>query len=98
MDVLTRYREFYDYERDSNEKMRAMIASVPEASRSDARFQQAVNLAAHLAACRENWLDRMEAEGLVQTAWFEAEARLETLAPRFAAIEQRWAAYLCALT
>ena len=98
MNVLSRYRELYACEQDGNEKLIAMIESVPEANRTDPRFQQAVNLAAHLAACRENWLDRIEVGGHQQTAWFESKAALPTLRPRFAAIEARWGAFLAGLT
>ncbi len=44
MSRLELYRELYEYEKDCNEKMLSMIDSVPAASRSDARFQQAVLL------------------------------------------------------
>ena len=98
MYLLTRYRELYDYERACNAKMLAMIESVPSEHRSDPRFQRAINLAAHLAACRENWLTWMAGEECAIAPWFEAEAALESLRPRFAAIEKRWVAYLAALT
>ncbi len=93
-----RYRELYVYEKDCNAKMLAMICSVPEANRGDDRFQQAVNLAGHLAACRENWLDRMEAEGVRQVGWFDDRCDVATLAQRFDAIEARWTQYLEALS
>jgi len=97
MSRLDRYRELYEHERDCNLKMLAMIESVPEANRGDARFQQAVNLAGHLAACRENWLDRMDADGIKQVDWFEDRCDLATLRPRFAALETRWTDYLANL-
>ncbi len=53
MSLLERYRAWYEYEKDCNDKMLAMLESVPEANRSDPRFQRAVTLADHLAACRE---------------------------------------------
>ncbi len=50
MSRIEHYRELYSYEKDCNPKMLAMIESVPEANRSDVRFQQAVTLAGH-ASC-----------------------------------------------
>ena len=51
MSPLERDRDLYEYEKDCNAKMLTMIGSVTEANRSDARFQKAIDLAAHLAAC-----------------------------------------------
>ena len=59
MSLLERYRGLYEHEKDCNHKMLAMLELVPEANRSDARFQQAVAIAGHLAACREFWLEHM---------------------------------------
>jgi uncharacterized damage-inducible protein DinB len=98
MSPLDRHRQLYDYERHGNAKLLAMIESVPDAQRADARFQQAVNLAAHLAVCRENWLNWMNDEGLPRSPWFPTDADLVSLRGRFAAVEERWVAYLASLT
>jgi len=97
MSLLERYRVLYEHEKDSNHTMLTMLESVPEASRRDARFQQAVTLAGHLAACRENWLDRMEGEERRPVAWWDAQCKLAPLRPRFTALESRWTDYLARL-
>lgn len=97
MSLLEHYRESYEYEKDCNQKMLAMIQSVPQANRGDARFQRAVSVAGHLAACRENWLDHMDEEGLHQAAWSDGACDLATLGPRFAALQTRWTDYLARL-
>ena len=94
---MPRFRHWYEHERDCNEKMLAMLESVPAAKRSDQMFQRAVDLAAHLAVCRENWLDRMADGGDDQTEWFPERVSIDTLGPRYAAIEARWGRYLNAL-
>jgi uncharacterized damage-inducible protein DinB len=96
--MIERYQDWYEQERDANAKMLDMIDSVPADRRSDPRFAQAVTLAAHLAACRENWLDRMAGSGDKQGDWWPEEAPIETLRPRFAAIEAWWMGYLSGLT
>ncbi|MEO7714829.1 MAG: DinB family protein [Capsulimonas sp.] len=98
MSRLELHRQSFEHEKDSNQKMLAMIGSVPDANRGDARFQQAVTLAGHLAACRENWLDYMHSDGLQQAAWFDKSCDLATLAPRFVALEAGWTDYLARLT
>jgi uncharacterized damage-inducible protein DinB len=97
MSRTERYRELYEYEKDCNNKMLTMIESVPPANRGDARFQQAVTLAAHLAFCREYWLHLMHGGEKTGGEWFEPAANLPMLRPRFADIEARWTEYLAGL-
>lgn len=97
MSIMERYRLWYAYEIDCNQKMLAMLESVPEDQRSDARFQRAVTLADHLAAGREKWLDYMDGKGQNQIPWWNEQCELSTLRPRFAALESQWADYLARL-
>ena len=97
MSRLEHHRVLYECEKDCNHKMLTMLESVPGANRSDTRFQQAVMLADHLAACREKWLDYMEGNGRNQVAWWDERCELATLRPRFAALEKQWTDYLARL-
>ena len=97
MSRIDDYRLWHEHEKASNAKMLEMIESVPESTRDDERFRQAVVLAAHLAACRENWLDRMTADGTNQAPWWPESANLDDLPARFAALESRWTDYLANL-
>lgn len=98
MTVIERYRHWYEHERAANAKMLAMIESVPVEQRGDPRFQRAVALAGHLAACRENWLDRMVAGGVHQVDWWPEGERLEGLRSRYEKVEVAWSQYLGSLT
>ena len=69
MSEIERYRVLYEYEKDCNRKLLAMLDSVPEPSHSDPRFQRAVTLADHLAACREFWLDCMGKGSSTLNGW-----------------------------
>ena len=102
MSLLEHYRALYEYEKDCNDKMLVMLESVPQANRSDPRFQRAVTLAGHLAACRENWLAYMDEQCHYPTVicdgpWFDAGCELDTLRPRFADLERQWTDYLARL-
>ena len=97
MSQIEHYRALYEYEKDCNRKMIAMLESVPESGRADGRFQQAVSIADHLASCRENWLERMDGAGLCRAAWFDEHCDFATLGPRFTALERRWTDYLVRL-
>jgi uncharacterized damage-inducible protein DinB len=96
--MIERYRSWYEQERDSNSKMLDMIESVPPGRRADPRFAQAVTLAAHLAACRENWLDRMVSGGNEQVDWWPQDFPAEHLRDRYTAIETVWTRHLAGLT
>lgn len=97
MSLIARFRKLYEHEKDSNLKMLSMLDSVPESGRGDARFQRAVSIAGHLAACRENWLVFMTGDGRDMVAWYDEACDFATLRPRFAALEQRWTDYLAGL-
>jgi uncharacterized damage-inducible protein DinB len=98
MSLIERYRVLYEHEKASNDKMLAMIESVPVANRSDARFQQAVVLAGHLAACRENFLEVMDGSGELRMEWWDDQTEVSTLPARFSALQEAWTAYLARLT
>ncbi len=97
MPMIDRYRTLYEYEKDCNQKMLAMLDSVPEARRSDPRFQQSIFIADHLAACREFWLDCMSKGSSEATTVWNEKCDLSALRSRFAAIEPRWTDYLARL-
>jgi uncharacterized damage-inducible protein DinB len=97
MTRVENYRTWYEHEKASNAAMLEMIASVPQEARSDPRFERALVLAAHLAACRENWLDRMIAGGQNQVDWWPPAPNLDELPTRFAALEAQWTEYLAGL-
>ena len=96
--MIERYREWYEHEKDCDAKMIAMIESVPHDKRADERFARAVQLAHHLAACRENWLDRMANGSKDQTDWWPKGQSHEALSARFAKLEAQWTEYLATIT
>lgn len=95
--MIDRYREWYEHEKSANLRMIEMIESVPFEKHANPKFMRAVNLAAHLAACRENWLDRMDSDGENQTDWFVDGFELGGLRPRYERIERQWTEYLSRL-
>jgi len=96
MSAIERYRELYEHEKDSNHKMLSMIDGVPADARTDPRFARAVTIAAHLAACRSNWLKMIET-GEGDEPWWERDVDPATLGPRYARVEALWTEYLAKL-
>jgi len=95
--MIERYRLWYEHEIDSSDKMLRMIEGVPETKRDDPRFARALQLAGHLAACRENWLDRMSYSGENQVDWWPKNVELGSLRSRYTSLETAWRDYLSKL-
>lgn len=96
--IVERFRHWFEHECDSNDKMLAMIESVPEANRTRPEFHRALVLSAHLCACRENWLDRMIHGGKQQGEWWPEHVLLADLRPRYASMQESWSKYLADLS
>lgn len=90
------FRRWYEYEKDCNAKVLAMLESVPADRRGEPAFARAVAKTAHLIAARHNWLSRLgviaEAPVGFSPAWGHAD-----LPGKFAEVESRWTAYLAGL-
>lgn len=97
MTVAKRFAHWYEQECDANTAMLSMLGSVPNEARSDARFARAVTLAAHLAACRENWLSRMKGGDSAPADWWPDGTDLNSLRPRYEALQAAWGSYLSEL-
>lgn len=95
--MIERFQEWFEHECDCNAKMLGMIESVPIDRRSDPEFARAVQLAHHLAACRENWLDRMVNESKNQTDWWPEGESPTTLSLRYQLMKDAWSKYLASL-
>ena len=96
--MIDYFRKCYEHEKVANLRMIEMIESVPFEKHGDPKFTKAVVIAAHLAACRENWLDRMDSDGENQTDWFVDKFELAGLRPRYERTERQWTEYLSRLT
>ena len=92
--LIERFRTWYEHEKAANELMLDMVESVPSAQHSDPQFQRAIDLVAHLAVCRENWLDRLINHGANQKEWFPVSEKWGPMRKRYADIERAWTLYL----
>ena len=97
LSFIERFRNWYDYERDSNAKALGMLRSIPPAARASPQFTRAVGKMAHLVAARHRWLHRLGVVTDHPESWFPPTT-LEQLPAAVEAIEQRWTAYLAGLT
>ncbi len=91
-----RFRRWYEHERDSCTKAFAMLDSVPEARRTEAGYQQAIDCFAHIAAARQRWLHRL-GHWLVSPAIRPHGTALTDLKAEVAKTEAAWVAYFAGL-
>lgn len=89
-----RYRRWFVYEKDSHAKVLATLQAVPEAVRSDERFQKAIDLLAHLIAARWIWLHRFGAAGMGPSELFPRNVSMEELPDRLSTVEFAWDKYM----
>lgn len=98
MTVLAdRFRRWFEYERDSHEKVLASLEALPEDDRGDERFHKCVDLLAHIAAARELWLFRFGVSETGPSTYDELFPKGRDLAAARAAIDAmqtKWGAYL----
>jgi uncharacterized damage-inducible protein DinB len=97
LSFIERFRHWYEYEKDCNQKTLRMLESVPPAARDSPAFARAVGKFAHLVAARHMWLNRLGVAPDRPESWFPATT-LEQLPAAVDAVERRWTAYLASLT
>jgi uncharacterized damage-inducible protein DinB len=94
--LLERYRRWYDYERDCNAKILAMLESIPADRRGTPEFEKALGRAGHLIAARRRWLHRLGKWPELPPI-FPTELTIAELTRQFAETEAAWVAYLNSL-
>jgi uncharacterized damage-inducible protein DinB len=91
--LISRYRRWFEYEKDSHARTVESLTAVPEQLRKSEGFSKAVYLMSHIVAARRMWLFRF---GLTKekAELFPGETRLEELPTQLAEMETLWTQYL----
>lgn len=98
MTAIEVFQNWFAHERIGNQKMMEMLDSVSEEKRDLPDYKKASNLAAHLIACRVNWLNRIQAnEEGIGDWWPKVESHTE-LEGSLSQMELAWSAFLSDLT
>jgi len=96
MSLVDRYRSWFEYEVEAHGKTLAAIDSVP-ATHRDEPYQSALDLFAHLMACRQLWLSRIgevEAGPATLAEIFPSGTERRQLDERLQAMAAAWRPYL----
>jgi len=97
MNMTERYRRWFEYEKDAHLKVLASLDRVPEPGKSDAAFQKAVDLFAHIVAARMMWLHRFGATVETPKEMFPKGVGLNELQSRVDRMHNAWSNYLAGL-
>jgi uncharacterized damage-inducible protein DinB len=93
------YQRWFDYEKDSHEKVLASLTTTSEHLRSAEGFQQSIDLMAHIAAARMMWLQRFGSfENDQAIELFPRQVALSELRGRLEQMHSKWSRYFEQLT
>ena len=88
----------FRHESHANRDMMEMLRGVPEDARSDPRHHRAKKIAAHIATCRQVFLDVITKQREGFPDMFPEPPGLDELDRQFAALESAWEAFFAKLT
>jgi uncharacterized damage-inducible protein DinB len=91
------YRRWFEYEKDSHQKVLASLNAVPAQLRSSSACHKAVDLMAHLIAARLLWLYRFGAATEPPREMFPEGVPIEDLSRRLSEMESAWSVYFARL-
>jgi len=94
---IAQYQKWFSYEQEAHHQTVASFETVPLAQRTDPRFQQAIDLLAHVMAARGLWLHRF---GIAPTGpvsydeLFPAGTSMDALEAAMHHMHTTWSTYL----
>lgn len=92
--MVEQFQRWFEYEKDSHEKVLRSLRTVPDRRRSEIPFQKAVDLFAHLVAARRLWLFRLSVIDKAPDNLFPTNVRLESLESAVSGMHPAWSDYL----
>lgn len=97
LSMIDQFRDWYDYEKDSHQKVITSLRAVPEESQASEAFQKAVDLLSHIVGARTMWLYRLGILSDAPKTPFPQGQALQEVEKRLEEIENRWTEYLSGL-
>lgn len=88
------FRRLFAYEQDAHADTLASLKAAEPACREHADFVKAIELAAHIATCRDMWLGRLQGQSVRPATLFPSASSFRDLACVFDRTHSNWSAYL----
>jgi uncharacterized damage-inducible protein DinB len=94
--LTTRFRRWFEYERDMHRKTLDSLLTVPAENQPRPEFRKALSLMGHIAAARQIWLSRIEPRHPKPAMLFPEAVSLQVVAADWTFTESDWAEYFAA--
>jgi uncharacterized damage-inducible protein DinB len=91
------FRRLFEYEQDAHHRVLDSLRRAESDHHDDADVAKAVDLAAHIATCRDMWLRRIRRYSPLPQTLFPGGVTVSEVEREFARIEAQWHEYLDAL-
>ena len=96
--MAERYRQWFEYEKDSHAKVLAALQAAPEQAWATREFRKAVGLAGHIVASRIIWLFRLGGVKEAPASFFPRGRGLRRLTRSLEQMHEAWTLYLADIT
>jgi uncharacterized damage-inducible protein DinB len=93
IDPADQFRRLFEYEAEAHRKTLHSLRAAHSAHEGKPELQQAVDLAAHIATCRDMWLKRIRGCATLPPTLFPTGLALTTVEGEFARVERDWRQY-----
>jgi uncharacterized damage-inducible protein DinB len=97
-DLISRYRRWFDYERDAHAKVLVSLETVPADRRTTPEFRRAVAIFAHVVAARRMWLGRFGVAPPMTGPLFPENPDLGHVAAAWQEAQELWSKFLASTT
>jgi uncharacterized damage-inducible protein DinB len=94
IDIIDRYRRWFDYEQDAHAKVLASFDSVPTQRRETPEFRKAVAIFAHIVAARRVWLARLGVISAAPGSLFPDDPQLAQVMETWHEVSKLWRDFL----
>jgi uncharacterized damage-inducible protein DinB len=91
---LDQFRRLFEYEQDAHKQIFDSPRGAESEHHDDADVTKAVDLAAHIATCREMWLRRIRCHSTLPPPLLPSGVKINEVECEFARIEAQWRDYL----
>src|SRR5437762_4551727 len=87
------FKRLFEYEQDAHHRVLGSLRRAELDHHDDPNIAKAVDLAAHIATCRDMWLRRIRCRSPLPQTLFPTGAKVGEVERHFARIEAQWRAY-----
>jgi len=91
------FRRLFEYEQHAHRRVLDSLRRAESDHQAEADVAKAVDLAAHIATCRDMWLMRIRCRSPLPSTLFPTGAKVSEVEREFARIDAQWREYLDAL-